>query len=144
MTINDLFQLVYVSQAGDDVDLSTLEAIRRESEANNARLGVTGVLLLGGGCFLQLLEGPRDVIAPLYGKIAIDPRHFQPIVLYAGPAKGRTAGEWHMGVIDARPSQPGAVLELAERLEAYDESIGSPGAAMVSLFRELTQAKQSA
>lgn len=140
----DLFQLVYVSRSRGSLSDEDLRAIQSGAVKRNGPLGVTGVLLYSGGCFLQLLEGPRDVIAPLYGKIAIDPRHFQPIVLYAGPAKGRTAGEWHMGVIDARPSQPGAVLELAERLEAYDESIGSPGAAMVSLFRELTQAKQSA
>ncbi len=81
MDTNDLYQLVYVSQSGDDVDALALEAIRRQAASNNLKLGITGVLLLGGGCFLQLLEGPREAIAMVYGKIAIDSRHKQPNVL---------------------------------------------------------------
>ena len=58
----DLFRLVYVSRAVLPV-LSRFDATVQEiisvAEPNNARMGVTGLLLAHQGWFVQALEGPR-------------------------------------------------------------------------------------
>ena len=51
--------------------VSLLERARR----NNARVGVTGLLLYREGNFMQALEGREEDVTGVHGRIAGDPWH---------------------------------------------------------------------
>lgn len=56
---------------------SDLDDIIDTAQRNNAMLGVTGVLLVDGDHFVQLLEGRRAVLTGLLARILNDDRHTQ-------------------------------------------------------------------
>ncbi|RPI44186.1 MAG: BLUF domain-containing protein [Betaproteobacteria bacterium] len=78
--------------ADADIDL-LLESSRR----NNRIVGVGGMLLFGGGCFLQILEGPGPAVERTYRRILSDPRHTDPVLLYDGKGEPRRFVGWAMG-----------------------------------------------
>lgn len=118
MRNDELWQLVYVSKAAQVVTNQTLLDIQAEAIQANSKLGVTGVLFYGDGWFLQLLEGLRPVVASVYGRIALDPRHQQPSVLHAARAQDRLASDWSMGVVDiGGTAKPTSMLEMLHHFE---------------------------
>ena len=94
-----LTQLIYLSRqtqtdpvlANEDVD-----AIIRASIRNNRSVGVTGLLLIHDGWFLQALEGSHTAVADTYHRILTDPRHTDARVLDALAAENRSFGDWNM------------------------------------------------
>ena len=68
-------QLVYVSQAVDKIEQSTINAILTTAKNHNSAQGITGMLLFNGTYFLQLLEGPDGDVDTLLERIHKDPRH---------------------------------------------------------------------
>jgi Sensors of blue-light using FAD len=92
-----LHQLVYVSKAltGERME-EELEDILRRSENNNSRDEISGVLLLRGNLFLQLLEGPAEAVHQTYKRISADPRHQSLAKLVDQPAKTRLYQDWSM------------------------------------------------
>lgn len=95
----DLFRLVYASHAvlpNPDLFEGTVEAILTASQPNNARLGVTGLLLAHRGWFVQALEGPRRHVSQVFGSIGRDLRHARLELLTGGPAEDRLFGQWSM------------------------------------------------
>lgn len=112
-----LHRAIYVSRAtagcGDFDDL--VEAIVAVSRRNNARVGVTGLLLASGGAFIQVLEGPRRALSERLVAIARDPRHQAMDLLGSGPVDGRLFGRWTMM---ARSVSPDAA-ELLDAMNGY-------------------------
>jgi hypothetical protein len=109
---------VYVSKATHEVSNQTLLDIQAEAIRANSRLDVTGVLFYGDGWFLQLLEGPRPVVASVFGRIVLDPRHRQASVLHSAAAPDRLATDWSMGVVDIGGSvKPTSMLEMLPHFE---------------------------
>jgi Sensors of blue-light using FAD len=94
-------QLLYVSNTGRDVPDSFLDDILASSRTNNAKVGVTGVLLYLEGGLLQVLEGEELAVAETYAKICKDKRHWNTDILLDRDAP-RAFGEWSMGF--ERPS----------------------------------------
>ncbi len=91
------FQLIYRSKAtahmGDDELIELLCNARR----NNAEKGISGLLLYGYGNFIQLLEGPKNVISDLYhNQISYDPRHKDILMLHSGYTAKRSFKQWSM------------------------------------------------
>lgn len=78
---------------GDSADV---EPIVAASVARNARAGVTGLLLVHAGCFVQALEGAHRSVMETYGRILHDKRHDQCRLLSAGPATDRLFADWAM------------------------------------------------
>jgi hypothetical protein len=95
----DLFRLVYASRAVLPV-LSRFEVTVQEilavAQPNNARMGVTGLLLAHQGWFVQALEGPRRNISQVFGVIGRDLRHAQLELMSGAPAGERLFGRWSM------------------------------------------------
>jgi hypothetical protein len=92
-----MLSVVYTSRATgvfDDADLATL---LMNSRANNRRLGLTGFLLHRDGQFLQLLEGPDDVVSTRVSIIEQDPRHTDIAVLLRESGPQRQFPAWSMG-----------------------------------------------
>jgi hypothetical protein len=103
----DLVQLVYVSTADAPFTPAQLHDLLSVARANNARVGVTGMLLYHDGNFIQALEGPRAAVAALQERIALDPRHHGMLLLYHTRIETRSFAEWSMGFVD--PTRSGAV-----------------------------------
>ena len=99
--------LIYTSQSTQAVTDASLQAIAGVSTRNNAKVGVTGLLLYGSGHFLQVLEGNSFTIKQLYTKICQDARHEQCELLYENEREGRLFPKWHMGALNLEHSAEG-------------------------------------
>ncbi len=96
-----LFSLTYVSSAVEIFSKSELEHLLAVSHENNAKRGVTGMLLYKEGNFMQVLEGDeREVRIVFYEKISADTRHKDINVLLQGPVAERQFPHWDMGFRD--------------------------------------------
>lgn len=67
--------LLYVSELADEASPSVVGAIAKAARANNAQLGISGMLIFDGGRFAQLLEGPAEAVDHLLEKLEADRRH---------------------------------------------------------------------
>lgn len=101
-----MFSLLYVSSAVRPFSGSDLEELLATSRDNNARVGITGMLLYKDGNFMQVLEGEEGAVRDLYDKIGDDPRHRGEIVLREGFTEERQFPGWSMGFRDLE--SPGA------------------------------------
>ena len=90
-------RILYISTAREKLDDASLDGILRISRRNNAAVGVTGLLIVGGRRFLQVLEGPDDAVASVYDRISRDDRHFAVVRLSRKTIEARTFGAWSMG-----------------------------------------------
>ena len=57
------------------------------------------MLYYGDGCFLQYLEGPRDLVEPLAEEIERDPRHRDYKVLRKQAVAARRFFDWSMKLV---------------------------------------------
>ncbi|GAB2595289.1 BLUF domain-containing protein [Microlunatus antarcticus] len=94
------YSLAYESQASVPLTAPDLLDLLDHSRANNARAGVTGILLYRHGTFLQVLEGPRDRVEALYATIARDSRHHAVSTVLAEDRSERRFPDWTMGFAD--------------------------------------------
>jgi acylphosphatase len=88
---------VYLSTSVGLLVETDLVDILRKSRANNARLGVTGVLLYVNGSIIQVLEGEQKAVESLYRRIEQDPRHTAVTRVLNKPISQHLFGEWSMG-----------------------------------------------
>lgn len=95
-----MFYLVYVSSAVGQFSKDQLLELLELSRVNNTSLGITGMLLYKDGNFMQILEGERDTVLALNGKISRDPRHTGILALLKGEAAERQFPAWTMGFRD--------------------------------------------
>lgn len=92
-----MIHLIYCSATSRELSTKELEEILEQSRANNAKAGLTGMLLYEDGAFFQVLEGEAEAVETLYGKIEQDERHTRVMKLIAEPIEEREFGEWTMG-----------------------------------------------
>ena len=93
----DIISLIYVSSETklfSDRDLVGLLAV---CNRKNQSIDVTGMLLYKDGMFMQVLEGPKDVVQALYSHIEKDPRHRGAVKLLEETITKREFKEWSMG-----------------------------------------------
>ncbi len=95
-----LYFLIYVSIASDEVGTDELLELLRVSHENNALAEITGLLLYKDRRFMQILEGSETAVCATFGRIARDLRHRDPAVLLEGPANERDFAGWSMGFRD--------------------------------------------
>ena len=95
-----MFVLTYVSSATRPFSRSDLDGLLATSRDNNARLGITGMLLYKDGNFMQVLECEEEDVRALYQKITGDPRHKGEMVLLEHHAQERQFSGWSMGFRD--------------------------------------------
>ena len=95
-----MYQIVYASTAACSFSSAQLVDLLEKSRKNNAKLGVTGMLLYQRGKFVQVLEGEERVVRDLADRIAKDPRHTGVVILHEGPSSGREFPDWSMGFRD--------------------------------------------
>ncbi len=89
--------IVYISSANYMINDREIVSIVNTSRINNARLGITGILLYNAGSFMQLIEGEAETIENLYYKISQDPRHNSIKMLLRETITHRNFSDWQMG-----------------------------------------------
>ena len=98
---SDLIHCIYASAAVRDFETGELAQLLEVARENNARLGLTGMLLHAEGSFFQVLEGPADVVDALYARIERDQRHGQVTLVIREPIAKRCFDAWTMGFYKA-------------------------------------------
>jgi hypothetical protein len=94
-----LVRLIYASRARDPGRggfPETVRAILLKSIHNNRMAAVTGFLVTGEGCFLQLLEGPSGEVEETFERIRRDDRHGDVQVISRGLVERRLFRDWNM------------------------------------------------
>ena len=134
--IMQLVHLIYTSQPFG-YDDPTLGAILTAARHFNQRDSITGCLICREDIFLQLLEGPADVVNAAYARISRDGRHVGVVKLFAGDIAARMFPDWDMKHDPARswmwtPAQVemGAVRRASadEVLAVFRRVANEPGA----------------
>jgi hypothetical protein len=129
-----LVRLLYASRAVD-TSPGAIQAILETARRHNHEHGVTGILVYGGGIFMQAIEGGRQVISDLYGTIERDPRHKNLVLLHYEEILERRFGSWTMGLVDVGRINASVLLKYSERavLDPYSVS----GKVSMALLEEL-------
>ncbi|QCB38563.1 BLUF domain-containing protein [Sphingobium sp. PAMC28499] len=114
-------RLLYISTARSILHAPELDDLLLKAREANSRVGITGLLIVGGRRFLQVLEGADEAIAATYERIRHDPRHFALVKLHDKEVGSRAFGSWAMGfeqVVDAAGSVSGSLEEQVNALVA--------------------------
>ncbi len=75
-------------------------AIAERASEHNAKHGITGLLALVSGRYLQILEGPASAVEALFARIRADTRHSEVSLLLCAPIDDSMFADWSMGLID--------------------------------------------
>ncbi len=94
-------RIMYFSAARPLPEPGQLDRLLAVSRRNNARDGITGMLMYHDGGYLQILEGEAEMIEACYGRIGGDPSHRHLLKIMDAEVEERLFGEWSMGF--ARP-----------------------------------------
>jgi hypothetical protein len=105
-----LYQLTYRSEAKMGISAEDINAILRQSEANNPKYEITGCLVYNEGYFVQLLEGPKEIVKERFDVIELDDRHERVEVLSEGETLDRMFEDWKMAYIKL-PDEPVTKME---------------------------------
>lgn len=92
-----MIRIIYISTARVRTPRGELDGILQISRRNNRAVGVTGLLVVGGRRFLQVLEGPEEAVMQTYQRIKADSRHVAPVLLSKRPITERNFADWAMG-----------------------------------------------
>lgn len=116
-----MHQLLYISTSREPVSRDTVDDILMVSRRNNRRDLLTGLLIVGGRRFLQVLEGERALVERAYRRIEADPRHFALVKLGGKDIERRSFPEWQMGFRNG-PDTAG-VDDLGALVDRLTESV---------------------
>lgn len=93
-------RLIYVSRAAAGVEPSDIvEVVGRAWHRNQAH-GLTGLLCMSGGAFMQVLEGPSDALSATFFRIVQDPRHHAVRIVSIEGVDERAFAGWGLGYSD--------------------------------------------
>jgi hypothetical protein len=115
------YRLIYKSTAVEPISRRLVDTITTVSQRNNARIGVTGILLATRQQYVQVLEGEIEAVNGVYQKVCCDPRHTGLIIVSYKHVSRRRFPKWSM-----RGMRSGLTgIFLIERLaEKYGEKNG--------------------
>ena len=120
-------RLIYTSISTDEIiSNDDLASLVRHSAERNQRAKITGMLLLSGDRFLQVLEGGSKAVNRLYGKIVQDPRHHTVELISFESIGTSYFKDWNMRLVDLYdlPMRPRKFL--MEKYEHKDGEIVIP------------------
>ncbi|WP_294539629.1 BLUF domain-containing protein [uncultured Rhodoblastus sp.] len=90
-----MLQLIYASRPFG-FDEGTIASILIVSRRCNERDGITGALICRGDLYLQLLEGPEEMVEKAYRRIERDHRHLEIRLLSRRIVTERLFPDWAM------------------------------------------------
>jgi len=124
-------RLIYKSvPSGDFVSNDTVVDIVEKGAVKNSEKGITGLLILTGNEFLQVLEGPTREVNELYLTIARDDRHRDIRLISFEQITKRYFQTWNMRLVDLY-DLPGSTRQyLMNKYENEDGMIKIPESSM--------------
>ena len=109
-----MIQHVYISRATPLFRPESMGDLLTKSRENNHRLGINGMLVYRHPFFMQVLEGPEEIVGELMARIAADPRHTDVTKVLHAPIRRAGFSEWSMGYLEAKPGEvPEVVMQFA-------------------------------
>lgn len=106
-----MHQIAYISSAAANIGKSDIEDILATAKSENAKRGVTGILLATDEAFFQVLEGQQDDVDEAFQHICHDHRHTGVIILLSSDIQERDFPGWAMGYHETDPNDgPGQLL----------------------------------
>ena len=117
-------RLLYISTARSPLRPSELDNLLAKSRKANSAGDLTGLLVVGGRRFLQVLEGPDQAVTATYERITRDPRHFALVKLHDKEVTTRSFASWAMGFEQGGVAAASATLE--EQVNAMVAPIADP------------------
>lgn len=114
--MGNLSRLLYISRLADAINDECVNSILSVSRDRNAENGITGVLVVGGEQFIQILEGEEKNLIRLYAKIIDDSRHHDCTLIGVAPIDSRMFQKWSMGCIKKAPEK---MVERRQQLLSY-------------------------
>lgn len=138
--MDGMVSIAYLSTVTSAFGTSDIRRILESSRLNNVTLEITGVLLLKGETFVQILEGPEEFVDRLFTRISKDARHDAVVMLARREITEREFAGWTMGFEDLegldatrwrgysdilnRPFDARSFLEDPTRLSRLEQLIG--------------------
>lgn len=92
-----MYQLIYVSDKTATFTPSDMQEILYKARENNAKHGITGLLVELPEHFIQIIEGTQDKVEFTFNLICEDIRHNNIRVLLAEKTRAREMEAWDMG-----------------------------------------------
>ncbi|WP_285036203.1 BLUF domain-containing protein [Plantibacter sp. ME-Dv--P-095] len=133
---DQMLSLVYASTATQPFSDEDLTAMLATSRENNARSGLTGMLVHRDGRFLQVLEGPEAAVRGLMDTLSADPRHTGIRVMFEEPIRERQFADWTMGFERA---DSGSAADLDGYRDTFDDLDRDDPTATMRALRELAR-----
>lgn len=130
-----LARLIYASTATEGVGLTEFRGILQQSQVNNHKHDLTGVLAFNSRIFLQGLEGSREQVNELYSRLLRDKRHHTVAMLEYAEIDEREWAQWSMGF--AAPSADNRALFLKYSGQSVFNPYGMRGNAVKKMLGEL-------
>lgn len=118
-----IYQSVCARNPIPNEDLRDL--VQRSTESNRAA-GITGLLLLSGNRFLQVLEGPADAVNDLFGRIIRDKRHRDVRLLTYEPICETYFDDWNMYLVDLFDLPKAPREYLARKYATHEGAVRIP------------------
>ena len=106
-----LICVIYVSTAPRRLRRDELEAILAQSRRNNARDGISGMLIYADGSFIQVIEGPVANIESLLARLQGDSRHQDILEIARYTLDERQFPQWSMGFRSLERPQAGDLAD---------------------------------
>ena len=98
--IRRMKRIMYISTTTQKLSDEEVEEIGRRATENNAKVGVTGVLLSTHEFFFQILEGREEAVDQVLERIRRDARHHGVLILKAEQAvEHRLFANWSMRAV---------------------------------------------
>ena len=107
-----IIRLLYISDAVEGLDDDAVDAILKSAAKHNPLLGITGILVFGGGVFAQVLEGPERGVLEKYVEVMADRRHRNCRIVYISTATERLFEGVSMAALQALPLELAHIAEL--------------------------------
>ncbi len=122
-----LCRLIYKSIAvAEIVSNETLRELEDTASGNNSANGITGLLVLAGNVFIQVLEGSAADVTRLFGLISADKRHRQVELITFEPTTARLFDEWGMRLVDLYDLPGDQRALMAEKYAGDKDEIDVP------------------
>ena len=108
------------------VSNQTLHNLELKSSVANAEHSITGLLVLSGNVYLQVLEGGSRDVTELFGRIIRDKRHHLVELVSFEAVAERFFDDWNMRLVDLHDLPGDKRVAMTTKYESQDGNIQVP------------------
>jgi len=112
--MRSLISLTYASRSSESFHEHDIPDLLQQIRIANAKQQITGMLLYIGGSFLQVLEGPPELVDAVSIKLHTDKRHTQLRLIAREPLPERAFEGWTMMHKTLDPIEAGELIGQAD------------------------------